>query len=82
MIRWGGGQAHTFRVGNRQRDFHASGRLGLPERGAARPPSAPQPRPLGNWGGTRFPSNTGLGCGARAVSVYMICNNGTVLEKN
>lgn len=76
-----GGQAHTFSVGHRQRDLHASGGLGLAEGRSARA-SAGKPWPLGTHRDARFPRRARLGGGASAMSIDMICNNGKALAKN
>lgn len=76
-----GGQAHTFSVGHRQRDLHASGGLGLAEGRSARA-SAGKPWPLGTHRDARLPRRARLGGGASAMSIDMICNNGKALAKN
>lgn len=76
-----GRQAHTFSVGHRQRDLHASSRLGLAEGRSARA-SAGKPWPLGTHRDARLPCRTGLGGGASAMSIDMICNNGKALANN
>lgn len=73
-----GKQAHTFSVGHRQRDLHASSRLGLAERWSAGA-SAGKPWPLGPPGGAGLPRCAGLGGRASAMSIDMICNNGKAL---
>lgn len=76
-----GGQAHTFSVGHRQRDLHASGGLGLAEGWSARA-SAGKPWPLGTHRDARLPCRARLRGGASAMSIDMICNNGKALAKN
>lgn len=75
-----GRQAHTFSVGHRQRDLHASSRLGLAEWRSARA-SASKPWPLGTHRDARLPRRAGLGGGASAMSIDMICNNGKALGR-
>lgn len=76
-----GRQAHTFSVGHRQRDLHASSGLGLAEGWSARA-SAGKPWPLGTHRDARLPCRAGLGGGASAMSIDMICNNGKALANN
>lgn len=76
-----GGQAHTFSVGHRQRDLHASSGLGLAEGRSARS-SAGKPWPLGPHRDARLPRRAQLGGGASAMSIDMICNNGKALAND
>ena len=76
-----GGQAHTFSVGHRQRDLHASSGLGLAEGRSARA-SAGKPWPLRTHRDAGLPRRAWLGGGASAMSIDMICNNGRALANN
>lgn len=67
--------------GNRQRDLHASGGLGLAEGRSARP-SPGEPRALGNPCDARLPHGAGLGGGTSAMSIDMICNKDKALANN
>lgn len=81
-VRYGwesGRQAHTFSVGHRQRDLHASSRLGLAE-GRSAGASAGKPWPLRTHRNARLSRGAGLGGGASAMSIDMICNNGKALS--
>ena len=68
-------------MGNRQRDRQASGGLGLSEGRSSRPPPG-QPRARRTGRGAGLPGRAGLGRGASAMSIDMICNNGKALAEN
>lgn len=76
-----GRQAHTFSVGHRQGDLHASSGLGLAEGRSARA-STGKPWPLRTHRNARLPCRARLGGGASAMSIDMICNNGKALAKD